>query len=150
MSNTCSSFITVNTAGFAKIESVDAIERTSQMGPGEQKHEAHIPAIPHTSNESHCSLAEAPSVTLPPELWTMIICNLDGPSQDDLAFLWMTVRNVSKSLRNEVERVFTKEHIGKTKLIGDCGMSSSLYNVMQKPSKSGPRLMIPSIRFEER
>lgn len=92
------------------------------MAPGEGHHEAQGPGVPHTINDSPSFIVEEPSVTLPPEIWTMIVGDLDGPSQDELAFLWMTVRNVSKSLRNEVERVFRKEHIGKAKLIGDCAM----------------------------
>ncbi len=134
----CSSLIAVNNAVSGNLETVVTIKNTFRMALGDQNHTTPISVMLHTRNESPTSVTEQPSVTLPPEVWSIIIGNLDGPSQNELAFLWMTVRNVSKSIRNEVERVFRKEHIRKTKLICDCGMSSSHQVVMQWPSESIP------------
>ena len=42
---------------------------------------------------------------------------------NELAYLWTTVRRVSKGLDREIENLFLEEHIGKTWIYSDCGKS---------------------------
>ena len=74
-------------------------------------------AVPHRLS--------ADPVQLPAELIVMIIHSLNGLSQEALAFLWCTLRNVSKLFRAEVEKIFAREYVAGIKLLGNSGMSGS-------------------------
>lgn len=54
---------------------------------------------------------------LPPEVWSLTLHNLrDLKSQDELAYLWTTLRHVCRQLKTEVEGIFRMEHLPKTLL----------------------------------
>ena len=64
---------------------------------------------------------------LPPELWAMTINTMrDRKSQAELAYLWITVRRVSKDFERAVEKIFRAEHIGETRIYADSGKQSIL------------------------
>ena len=48
----------------------------------------------------------------------------DRKSQAELAYLWMTVRHVSRDFQAEIERLFREEHLGKTWIHAGCGKPS--------------------------
>ena len=48
----------------------------------------------------------------------------DRISQSELAYLWTTVRRVSKDFEREIEKLFLEEHISKTWIYADCGKRS--------------------------
>lgn len=58
----------------------------------------------------------------PPEIWGLTLQNFrQRKSQDELAYLWTTVRYVSRQFRNEIEEIFRTEHLPKTWLHIDTG-----------------------------
>ena len=64
---------------------------------------------------------------LHPELWAMTISTMrDRKSQAELAYLWITVRRVSKQFEWAVENLFRKEHFGKTWIFANSGTRSTL------------------------
>ena len=79
-----------------------------------------------------------PGLTFPKELWGMTISDLrERTSQDELAYLWMTVRLVSGFIKHEIETIFVLEHMKKVFLHADCG--TSLFAI---PTLSHPQLYI--------
>lgn len=67
----------------------------------------------------------APRARLPFELWAMTIGHMrDRKSQAELAYLWTTVRRVSKAFEQEIEKLFLEEHLEKTWIHVDCGKRS--------------------------
>ena len=61
---------------------------------------------------------------LPVEIWRIVFGNLDLTDQD-LVYLWLDYRLVSRLFKEEVEHIFAKEFISKTSLLISSG--SSLY-----------------------
>ena len=52
----------------------------------------------------------------------MTIDNMrDCKSQAELAYLWITVRRVSKQFESAVEKLFREEHLGKTWIFANSG-----------------------------
>ncbi len=45
----------------------------------------------------------------------------DRKSQAELAYLWTTVRRVSKLFEQEIEKLFREVHLGKKWIHADCG-----------------------------
>lgn len=85
-----------------------------------------IVTMSQTSTDAPEAVPNAVSTTsrarFPPELWAMTINNMcDRKSQAELAYLWTTVRQVSKDFEREIEKLFLKEHLGKTWIHADCG-----------------------------
>lgn len=79
-----------------------------------------------TAMSKSLDLLAVPSkhLSLPMEVWGMIIKELrNRRSQDELANLWMTVRNVSIFFKIEVEKLFVEEHLVKMWLLIECGKS---------------------------
>ena len=71
---------------------------------------------------------------LPPELWAMTVSTMrDRKSQAELAYLWMTVRRVSKQFEWAVEKIFREEHIEKTWIFVDSGMRFALRLIKAEP-----------------
>lgn len=59
---------------------------------------------------------------LPRELWAMTMDKMrDCKSQAELAYLWTTLRRVSKGFEREIEKFFYGEHLGRTWIHADCG-----------------------------
>lgn len=53
--------------------------------------------------------------SFPPELWTIVLHNIrDLKSQDELTYLWTTVRQVCRQFKTEIEDIFRTEHLPKT------------------------------------
>lgn len=66
----------------------------------------------------------SPQVRFPTEIWSMTLEYLrERKTQEDLTYLWTTVRHVSKVFRDEIEKLFVEKHMGKTWLHADCGKS---------------------------
>ena len=64
---------------------------------------------------------------LPPELWALTVSTMrDRKSQAELAYLWITVRRVSKQFEWAVEKLFRAEHLWKTRIYADSGKASVL------------------------
>ena len=59
--------------------------------------------------------------SLPAELLCKIIKALEGQTLEDLAFLWLTVRHVSKEFNAEVENILAHKYLAQSRLLGDCG-----------------------------
>lgn len=56
----------------------------------------------------------------------MTLRNLrERKTQEDLTYLWMTVRHVSTLFRDEIEKIFMEEHMAKTCLHTDSSKSST-------------------------
>ena len=52
---------------------------------------------------------------LPPEIWSLTLCYLcDLKCQDELTYLWTTVRHVCRQFKSEIENMFRTEHLPKT------------------------------------
>ena len=52
----------------------------------------------------------------------MTIDNMrDRKSQAELAYLWTSVRRVSKDFEREIEKLYHEEHLGRTWIHADCG-----------------------------
>lgn len=53
----------------------------------------------------------------PPEIWSLALQNLrDRKSQDELTYLWTTLRHVSRQFKEEIEEIFRTEHLPKVLL----------------------------------
>jgi hypothetical protein len=53
--------------------------------------------------------------SFPPEVWSLTLHNLrDLKSQDELTYLWTTVRHVCRQFMTEVESIFRTQHLPKT------------------------------------
>lgn len=60
-------------------------------------------------------------VHVPAEIWSMTLNQISEMGTDeDLAYLWMTVRRVSRLFRDDVERFFRKDHLHKMELFAHC------------------------------
>ncbi len=72
--------------------------------------------------ESFNTLSTTSQARLLPELWAMTINSMrDRKSQAELAYLWTTVRRVSKLFEQEIEKLFREVHLGKKWIHADCG-----------------------------
>lgn len=103
------------------------VSKTPSVGA---EHDFEVLGVRAAESISQRSGVKGASVALAPELWSIIIGNLNGKSQDELAFMWMTIRNVSKHFQAEVERVFKNEHVSKTRLLGDCGVFPLILHIL--------------------
>ena len=55
------------------------------------------------------------SIRLPSEVWRITLHYLrDRKSQDELTYLWTTVRHVCRQFKEEMEEIFRMEHLPKT------------------------------------
>ena len=64
----------------------------------------------------------APAIYAPPEIWSNALRSFsDCKAQDDLTYLWTTLRLVNRWFRIEVEEIFKKQHLEKTISHFDCG-----------------------------
>lgn len=62
----------------------------------------------------------------PPEIWSITTQNFRRlKSPDELTYLWTTVRHVSKQFKEEVEDIFSTEHLSMTWLHVNTGESLS-------------------------
>lgn len=63
-----------------------------------------------------------PHLYLPPELWSKTLKTLEHRrSQEELIYLWTSVRNVSSHFKDEIEGIFVTEHMAKVALHANCG-----------------------------
>ena len=54
-------------------------------------------------------------IHLPPEVWHMTLAYLrERKSQEELAYLWLKARLVSRQFKQEIEEIFRTEHLPKT------------------------------------
>ena len=69
------------------------------------------------------AIAGMPSnLYLPPEVWSLTLQEFCcRKTQDDLTYLWTTVRHVCKQFKVEIEDIFCSEHLPKTWLHFDGG-----------------------------
>ena len=96
-------------AGMSKNGSMTASEYASEACPSPKT----------SSNDSRARLY--------PELWAMTISTMrDRKSQTELAYLWITLRRVSKQFKWAVEKLFRDKHIGETRIFADSGKLSIL------------------------
>lgn len=53
--------------------------------------------------------------SFPPEVWGLTLNHCrEWESQDELTYLWTTVRHVSRQFKAAVEDIFKTEHLSKT------------------------------------
>lgn len=65
--------------------------------------------------------AKALAIYALPEIWSNILRSFsDCKTQDDLTYLWATIRLVNRWFKIEVEEIFKKQHLEKTTLQFDC------------------------------
>lgn len=78
-----------------------------------------LPLIPNSA-ESFQRVSMLTSLSLPPEVWSLTLRNFrDLRSQNELVYLWTTVRHVCRQFKIEVEDIFRMEHLPKTFLLGN-------------------------------
>lgn len=81
------------------------------------------------------TISAMPRARFPLELWAMTIRNMrDRTSHAELAYLWTTVRRVSKFFEQEIENLFLEIHVGKTWIYADCGKRSKATLVLRRES----------------
>ena len=93
--------------------------------------------LSHKSTTTSSSRLPAMSahVRLPAELWCMTLESFrDSKTQEDLTYLWLTVRHVSTLFRDEIEKLFMEEHMGKIWLHADCGKLSTFLSKSENVS----------------